>query len=67
MTFEAKFVASATIYVQAFQNQSRVTFSYSCEFVYKILSVIIRKSNPALLAISHGAIVLVAKRNLPTF
>ena len=69
MTFEAKLVASATIFIcKRFKTEVVLSFPFnSCESVYKILYVIIRKSNPALLAISYGAIVLVAKRNSPPF
>ena len=69
MTFEAKLVASATIFICK-RSKTKVVLSFpfnSCESVYKFLYVIIRKSNPALLAISYGAIVLVAKRNSPPF
>ena len=69
MTFEAKLVASATIFICK-RSKTKVVLSFpfnSCESVYKFLYVIIRNSNPALLAISYGAIVLVAKRNSPPF
>lgn len=69
MTFEAKLVASATIFICK-RSKTKVVLSFpfnSCESVDKFLYVITRKSNPALLAISYGAIVLVAKRNSPPF